>query len=143
MQRGEIGGTIHIAPDRTRVVIQMPMSDTARFRRLSAVLLLSATTLAAASCATLLGTRGRNCPNGADLIVLNRSGETVDILLVQEHNEIVLGTAPSGRSVFGLPDGTGRDARFKSRRARTGTAIRRPFDEAPATGSVSFTVQCL
>ena len=49
MQRGEIGGTMHIAPDRIRAVVQVPMSDTARLRRLSAVLLLSATSLAAAS----------------------------------------------------------------------------------------------
>lgn len=143
MQRGEIGGTMHIAPDRLRAVIQVPMSDAARLRRLSAVLMLSAATLAATSCATLFGTRGKHCPNGADLVVLNRSQVPVDVLLIQEHNEIVLGTAPIGRSVYGLPDGTGRDARFKSRRARTGPAVRRPLDEAPTAGSVSFTVQCL
>lgn len=119
------------------------MRATASFRRLSGILVLSAATLTAASCATFFPARGKNCPNGADLIVNNRSGETVDVLLVAERNEIMLGTAPVGRSVLGLPAGTGRDARFKSRRARAQPTVRPPFGGVRAEGNVSFAVRCL
>ena len=82
------------------------------------------------------------CPDEVVVVVANRSGETLIVSLVQEHNDIVLGSAGQGTSVFGLPRGTTRRAHFRSRRA---PAVARPapqFGELQLNGGVSYNVQC-
>ena len=74
--------------------------------------------LASSGCATLFGARGKNCPNGAELEVHNRSREAVEIVMTHQGNERVRGLAGMGTSTFRLPDGVGREARFKARPAR-------------------------
>lgn len=104
-------------------------------------LLLLLLLLASAGCATLFGARGKNCQDGADLHVYNRSREAVEVVMTHQGNERVLGLAGMGRSTFRLPDGVGREARFTSRPARARPSPDPNFD-AQLRGNVSFSVQC-
>jgi len=97
--------------------------------------------LASAGCAGFLGARGKNCPNGADLYVNNQSREAIEVVMTHQGNERVLGLAGMGTSTFRLPDGVGRDARFKARPARARPSPDPGFDSR-WRGNVSFNVRC-
>ena len=83
------------------------------------------------------------CPDETVVVVTNRTGETLVILLVRDGNETVIGSASTATTVLRLPDGTPRNARFKSRRARVApTPAPRVGDLRLDTGGVSYNVQC-
>lgn len=83
------------------------------------------------------------CPRESVVVVTNRTGETLVILLVRDGNEVAIGSASTATTVLRLPDGTPRNSRFKSRRARVApTPAPRMGDLRMDTGGVSYNVQC-
>ncbi|MCL4212771.1 MAG: hypothetical protein KJZ74_02540 [Gemmatimonadales bacterium] len=83
------------------------------------------------------------CPDEVVVVVGNRTGETLIVSLVAEHGDIVLGSARPGSSVFSLPQGTTKRARFKSRRAPSAPTPEPRIGELRLdNGGVSYSVQC-
>jgi hypothetical protein len=85
---------------------------------------------------------GKDCPRGAVVVVANRSQDPVDVILIHERAEIMLGVASPGRTVFALPDGTSKGARFKSRRTRAGPKPAQPGAALLLGSDISYQVQC-
>lgn len=120
----------------------MPTHGTTR--RAVSGLTLAALCLAAAACggfSRFFGSR-TTCPGEAVVAVANNTQESVDVILVHESAEMTLGVARPGRSMFALPSGTSKGAKFKSRRTRAGPRPADPGAGLLLGGGVSFQVQC-
>lgn len=118
------------------------LMPTPRARRpLPSPLVILAALLLAGGCGGFFR-MGRDCPNGAVVVVTNHSQDAVDVILVHEGAEITLGVATPGSTVFALPDGTAKKARFKSRRTRAGPQPAQPGAGLFLGADVSYQVRC-